>query len=50
MDYLHIDPVKDDFVDRVIDWPYSTFHRLVVWGVYPSDWAGGNEDRPGYGD
>ncbi len=27
-------------VQRVIDWPYSTFHRLVNEGTYPRDWAG----------
>jgi putative transposase len=41
MDYVHINPVKHGWVDRVVDWPYSTFHRLVKSGVYPADWAGG---------
>jgi putative transposase len=41
MDYVHINPVKHGWVDRVVDWPYSTFHRLVESGVYPADWAGG---------
>jgi putative transposase len=40
MDYVHINPVKHGLVDRVADWPYSTFHRLVQEGVYPTDWAG----------
>ncbi|HEY0661198.1 MAG TPA: transposase, partial [Lysobacter sp.] len=40
MDYVHINPVKHGLVVRVVDWPYSTFHRLVVEGVYPVDWAG----------
>ena len=40
MDYVHINPVKHGLVDRVADWPYSTFHRLVAQGVYPADWAG----------
>ena len=21
-------------------WPYSTFHRYVLLGLYPRDWAG----------
>jgi putative transposase len=25
--YLHWNPVKHGYVKRVIDWPYSTFHR-----------------------
>ena len=40
MDYVHINPVKHGLVSRVVDWPYSTFHRLVERGVYPADWAG----------
>jgi len=27
MDYTHYNPVKHGLVDRVRDWPYSTFHR-----------------------
>jgi len=40
MDYVHINPLKHGLVSRVVDWPYSTFHRLVERGVYPVDWAG----------
>jgi putative transposase len=40
MDYVHINPVKHGLVERVADWPYSTFHRLVDEGVYPLDWSG----------
>jgi putative transposase len=40
MDYVHINPMKHGLVKRVADWPYSTFHRLVVDGIYPVDWAG----------
>ena len=42
MDHVHINPVKHGLVERVVDWPYSTFHRLVALGVYPADWAGGD--------
>ena len=42
VDYVHINPVKHGLVKWVADWPYSTFHRLVAQGVYPSDWAGGD--------
>lgn len=48
MDYVHINPVKHGLVKSVIDWPHSTFHKLVAMGVYPSDWAGGAEDQAGY--
>ena len=50
MDYIHINPVKHGLVTRVRDWPYSTFHRLVEEGVYPEDWAGGDEGMLGYDD
>ncbi|MBZ0092401.1 MAG: hypothetical protein K8F27_09300 [Sulfuricellaceae bacterium] len=49
-DYVHINPVKHGLVERVADWPYSTFHRLVGGGIYPPDWAGGYEGALGYGD
>ncbi|MES2072158.1 MAG: transposase [Pseudomonadota bacterium] len=42
MDYVHTNPLKHGLVSKVIDWPYSTFHRLVGEGVYPSTWAGGD--------
>jgi len=50
MDYVHINPLKHGLVKRVADWPYSTFHRLVAEGVYPRDWARGDEDGVGYVD
>ncbi|WP_341502149.1 transposase [Gallaecimonas sp. GXIMD4217] len=40
MDYIHYNPVKHGLVNRVVDWPYSTFHRHVRLGVYPKDWCG----------
>ncbi|MEO4047827.1 transposase [Pseudomonas sp. CAU 1711] len=41
LDYLHFNPVKHGLVERVEDWPYSTFQRAVRDGVYPVDWGGG---------
>jgi len=43
MDYVHINPFKHGLVKKVADWPYSTFHQLVKQGIYPSNWAGGDE-------
>jgi putative transposase len=40
VDYIHFNPVKHGHVSRVQDWPYSSFHRMVEAGVYPSDWGG----------
>ncbi|HEY3591844.1 MAG TPA: transposase, partial [Buttiauxella sp.] len=37
-------PMKHGWVNNVIDWPYSSFHRDVSRGLYPVDWAGELED------
>ena len=39
-DYVHWNPVRHGYVTRVVDWPYSTFHRGVNDGGYPVDWGG----------
>nr|ART36103.1 B154 [uncultured bacterium]ART41075.1 L564 [uncultured bacterium] len=39
MDYIHHNPAKHGHPDRVVDWPYSSFHHYVERGVYPLDWA-----------
>jgi putative transposase len=39
-DYVHVNPLKHGLVKRVIDWPYSTFHRYVNQGIYPDNWCG----------
>ncbi|GAA0211989.1 transposase [Kangiella japonica] len=45
IDYCYINPVKHGHVKKVIDWPYSTFHRDVKRGLYSLDWGGvGNYD------
>ena len=38
-DYIHFNPVKHGHCDRVVDWPFSTFHRWVANGHYPIDWG-----------
>ena len=40
MDYVHINPLKHGLAERVVDWPYSTFHALVAEGFYARDWGG----------
>ncbi len=47
LDYTHVNPVKHHLVERVIDWPWSSFHRYVQQGAYTSDWGG---DLDWYGD
>jgi putative transposase len=42
VDYIHYNPVKHGYIQRVLDWPYSSFHRFVKQGEYPLNWAGHN--------
>jgi hypothetical protein len=44
MDYLHFNLVKHGLVKTVNEWPWSSFHRLVNDGVYPSNWGGEGSD------
>lgn len=37
LDYIHYNPVKHDLVERVEDWPWSTYHRYVKDGFYTAD-------------
>jgi putative transposase len=50
VDYCYINPVKHGLVKAVVDWPYSSFHRDVKRGIYPSNWAGGMRDDGSYGE
>ncbi|MDO9047857.1 MAG: transposase [Methylobacter sp.] len=40
VDYIHFNPVKHGYVQKVSDWPYSSFHQYVRLGILPVDWAG----------
>ena len=44
LDYIHYNPVKHGYVQRVADWPYSSFHHYVRAGLLPIDWAGDGAD------
>ncbi|MBT9311335.1 REP-associated tyrosine transposase [Leptothoe kymatousa] len=39
VDYIHYNPVKHQLVNAPKDWPYSSFRRFVVQGVYADDWG-----------
>ena len=41
VDYVHFNPVKHGLVAGAQDWPYSSFRRAVVLGVYRASWTGG---------
>ena len=50
MDYIHINPLKHGYVNRVANWPFSTFSRYVRQGVYAVDWGVGIEVRGEFGE
>ncbi|MEM7061098.1 MAG: transposase [Pseudomonadota bacterium] len=39
VEYCWLNPVKHRLVDRVQDWPYSSFHRDVQLGRVPIGWT-----------
>jgi putative transposase len=47
LDYIHFNPVRHGYAGRAIDWPYTTIHRYVKDGIYPSDWSGGADPEWG---
>ncbi len=48
VDYIHYNPIKHKLVARVMDWPYSSFHRYLAAGILPTDWAGNATAFTGY--
>ena len=43
-DYIHFNPLKHGHVERLKDWPYSSFQRAVAMGIYREEW--GIEPQP----
>ncbi|MBK6972543.1 MAG: transposase [Sterolibacteriaceae bacterium] len=37
--YVHFNPVKHGYVERAIDWPYSSIHRYVGEGAVSETWG-----------
>ena len=50
MDYTHFNPVKHGLVEHPAEWPYSSFRRCVVDGLYPVGWMGGSGEPPETGE
>ena len=42
VDYVHVNPLKHGLIAKVIDWPWSSFHRYVRLGEYAPDWGNAN--------
>lgn len=50
VDYIHFNPVKHGLVERVADWPYSSFDRYVKNGLVRGDWACSTVADGGFGE
>lgn len=44
VNYVHFNPVKHGLSPSAAAWPYSTFHRAVAQGHYPSSWSDDESD------
>ncbi|NOR71317.1 MAG: transposase [Methylomarinum sp.] len=40
VNYIHYNPVKHNYVDHAVDWPYSTIHRYISEEILKPDWGG----------
>ncbi|MBL4885209.1 MAG: hypothetical protein JKY95_11825 [Planctomycetaceae bacterium] len=47
VDYIHVNPLKHRLVEKVYEWPWSSFYRYVKLGEYQSDLGIANQ---WYGD
>ncbi len=50
VDYVHYNPVKHGYVERAVDWPFSTFHQYVRRGWLPEDWGCGGDVQGDFGE
>jgi REP-associated tyrosine transposase len=50
VNYVHFNPVKHGLVERVCDWPHSSFHRYVRRGIYGFEWGGVGDEEDGFGE
>ncbi|MDD3149488.1 MAG: transposase, partial [Candidatus Gastranaerophilales bacterium] len=39
LDYIHFNPVKHNYVTKVNDWLYSSFHKFVKEKLYDENWG-----------
>jgi len=50
VDYIHFNPCKHGHVSRVMDWPWSSFHRFVRKGLLGTNWGGGSQGEMDAGE
>jgi len=50
--YIHYNPVKHGYVQRAVDWPYSTIHDFVEKGIVTAGWDCVDEgcEKNGFGE
>jgi putative transposase len=39
VDYIHYNPVKNGYIQKPVEWPYSTIHRYIKMGVVDAAWG-----------
>jgi len=39
VNYIHFNPVKHGYVNKAVDWEYSSIHRYIADGVMPENWG-----------
>ncbi|NOQ15249.1 MAG: transposase [Methyloprofundus sp.] len=44
VNYIHYNPVKHGYVQRAVDWQYSTFHHYISKGILSADWGKAYEE------
>lgn len=49
-EYIHFNPVKHGWVQRAVDWPFSSIHRFIRSGTIDADWRMSVSDAPGFGE
>ena len=40
VNYIHYNPVKHHYVNRAVDWEYSSIHRFIGEGILDENWGG----------
>jgi len=50
VDYIHFNPVKHGWVERALDWQYSTLHGYIDRGWVSADWGGVSGETGGFGE
>ena len=43
VNYIHNNPVKHGYVQQAVNWPYSSIHRYIKYGVINENWGGDNK-------